>query len=131
MLFQHKQFPPMLYFIVWFLCVGYFWYFVHGDALGYGALVFFLILPLTALISSLLMGLRKGWGNRTWFFPLVPAAGHLLADYFTFKLANNISQHKINTPDWTLLLPGLVCGLIGVILGGPVSYCLRKRKDLA
>ena len=26
-------------------------------------------------------------------------------------------QHKINTPDWPLLLPGLICGLVGVILG--------------
>ena len=128
---KRKHFPLIVYSVIWILSVALFWIFVHGDALAYSLGVFFMILPLAALVSSLLMGLRKGWGKRTWCFPLVPAAGHLLADYFTFKLANNLSQHKINTPDWPLLLPGLVCGLIGVILGGLVSYCLRKRKDLA
>jgi len=114
---KRKHFPLIVYSAIWILSVAFFWIFVHGDALAYGLGVFFLILPLAALVSSLLMGLRKAWGKRTWLFPLVPAAGHLLADYFTFKLANNLSQHKINTPDWTLLLPGLICGVAGTILG--------------
>ena len=130
MLFKHKQFPLALYCIVWLLCIGYFWAFVYGDALGYAVLVFFLILPLAALIASLLMGLYKGWGKRTWFFPLVLSAGHLLADYFTFKLASTISHHKFNPPDWSLLLPGLVCGLAGMILSCIISDHLRKKREL-
>jgi len=118
---KRKHFPLIVYSVIWILSVALFWIFVRGDALAYSLGVFLLILPLAALVSSLLMGLRKGLGKRTWFFPLVPAAGHLLADYFTFKLANNLSQHKINTPDWTLLLPGLICGVVGVILGLIIS----------
>ena len=42
---------------------------------------------------------------------------------------NSISHHKINAPDWTLLLPGLVCGLIGVILGHIISNHSQKREQ--
>lgn len=127
MLFKHKQFPLTLSFIVWFLCVGYFWIFVHGDTFGYGILVFFLILPLTALITSLMMGLHRHWDSRTWCFLLIPAAGHLLTDYFTFKLANNLATHKLNAPDWSLLLPGLVCGLIGMAIGQHAAHRTRSH----
>lgn len=124
---KHKCIPILLYIIVWILCVCFFWLFVHGDAFGYGVLVFFLLLPLAALVSSLLMGLYKGWKKRTWLFPLVPSAGHVLADYVTFKLANTLATYNLNTPDWSLVLPGLVYGLIGMIIGRIISRRLHNR----
>ena len=86
-----------------------------------GLLVFVLFLPLAAIVSSLLMGLHRSWNRSTWLFPLIPAAGHMLADYLTFKLANSISHHKCNLPDWNLLIPGLVCAVIGLLIGIAVA----------
>ena len=121
MLTKHRYFPLALYAVVWCICVGSGWIFVHGDAMGYGLLVFFLFLPLAAIVSSLLMGLHRSWNRSTWLFPLIPAAGHMLADYLTFKLANSISHHKCNLPDWNLLIPGLVCAVIGLLIGIAVA----------
>ena len=41
----------------------------------------------------------------------------MLADYGTFRTANNLAHAKINSPDFSLLLPGLLCSLVGLLLG--------------
>ena len=84
------------YLVVWTACVVWFFFLDGSDAMGYSLAVFFLILPLSALVSGYFCG--KTVDRRKWL--LVPALGlmHSLAHYVTFSLANMMAFHKINAP---------------------------------
>ena len=58
--------------------------FISGsDAMGYALIAMYLVLPLAALICSLLLGLRKG--NAKWIAPFVFGAGAGLVPLFVFQ----------------------------------------------
>lgn len=49
----------------------------------------------------------------------------MLAEYGTFKMANNIAFNKLNAPDWGMIVAGAIISAIGMLLG---SLCNKKRN---
>lgn len=41
----------------------------------------------------------------------------MLAEYGTFKMANNIAFNKLNTPDWGMIVGGTIISAIGMLIG--------------
>ena len=48
---------------------------------------------------------------------------YMLAEYGTFKMANNIAANKINAPEWGMIVIGAIISAIGILLGS-----LWKKK---
>mgnify|MGYP000085911102 FL=1 len=42
---------------------------------------------------------------------------YMLAEYGTFKMANNIAFNKLNTPDWGMIVGGTIISAIGMLIG--------------
>lgn len=115
------------YLVVWTACVVWFFFLDGSDAMGYSLAVFFLILPLSALVSGYFCG--KTVDRRKWL--LVPALGlmHSLAHYVTFSLANMMAFHKINAPTlsgtWMSMLPAC----IGLLAGTAAAHLHRRKSE--
>lgn len=41
----------------------------------------------------------------------------MLAEYGTFAMANNIAFDKLNTPEWGLVVAGVIISAIGMLMG--------------
>lgn len=115
------------YLSIWAASLLVFW-FLHAfgavDAIAYSLSVFYLLLPVSTLTVSLLVGRAcEGW--RRWL--LVPLFGvmHILAEYATFNLANMLAFHKINPPFLSYFLVGAVPALAGLCIGSLLS----RRRD--
>ena len=52
---------------------------------------------------------------------------YMLAEYGTFKMANNITFNKLNAPEFGMIVAGAIISAIGMLLG---SLCNRKRHNL-
>ena len=71
-----------VYLGIWAVSVLFFWLLTGpDDAMGYGIVFLWLVLPVAAFVISLLIG-RGGYGGRQgWLLPLVFGAMHMLAGY--------------------------------------------------
>ena len=50
----------------------------------------------------------------------------MLAEYGTFKMANNIAFNKLNAPDFGMIVAGAIISAIGMLVG---SLWNKKRYD--
>lgn len=62
-----------------------------------------------------------------WAFTLFFGVMYMLAEYGTFKMANNITFNKLNAPEFGMIVAGAIISAIGMLLG---SLCNRKRHNL-
>jgi len=49
---------------------------------------------------------------------------YMLAEYGTFAMANNIAFDKLNTPEWGLVVAGVIISAIGMLMGS----LLKKKR---
>lgn len=119
-----------VYLAIWAFALIVFWCFTSSsDAMGYSVLFLWLVLPVSTLVISILLGKASAFGAFTWLLPLSFGFMHLLAEYATFSLANMIAIDfsRINPPAWDYFLFGAVVALIGVGLG-TLARRIKKRK---
>lgn len=117
----------LVYLLVWATAIIAFWFFTDGsDAMGYSLLYLWGILPVTTLVVSILIG--KGSIKGKWVFALFFGVMYMLAEYCTFKMANNISFHKLNAPDWGMLAAGAIISFIGMLVGEFVRKKTNKKQ---
>ena len=108
------------YLGIWALALIVFWFFISGsDAMGYSLAFLWIILPVTTLVISLLIGKNNHLGKGKWLMPIVFGIMHMLAEYATFSVRNMmaISFARINTPHVELIFIGAVLSVIGLGMG--------------
>lgn len=106
------------YVLIWAFMIGLFWIGSSpSDAMGYALLTFYIVLPVTSLIISFLIGKDRGWTHAKWLMIVFFGFMYMLADYVTFKLGNMISIGKFNLPDFTTLIVGMILSAIGMVIG--------------
>ena len=107
----------LAYLLIWAFAMIVFWFFTSGsDAMGYSLMFLWIILPVTTFIVSVVIG------KFTIFF----GAMYMLAEYGTFKMANNIAFNKLNAPDFGMIVAGAIISAIGMLVG---SLCNKKRPN--
>lgn len=114
------------YMLIWAVAMIVFWLFLgRGDEMGYSLMFLWITLPVSTLVVSIIIGARNLWGKYKFIAPAILGIMHMLAEYGTFSMANNVSQHKVNAPEFGLILVGGIVSLIGLGAG----FLLRKHKE--
>ncbi len=121
---RNKIIIILSYLLIWSLAMIVFWFFTSGsDAMGYSLMYLWIILPVTTFVESVLIGKNDFLGKGKWGFSLFFGLMYMLAEYGTFKMANNIAVNKINAPDGGMIVAGVIISAIGILLGS-----LWKKK---
>ena len=124
---RNKIITILSYLLIWALAMIVFWFFTSGsDAMGYSLMFLWIILPVTTLIVSVVIGKNGFWGNGKWAFTLFFGVMYMLAEYGTFKMANNIAFNKLNAPELGMIAAGAIISAIGMLAG---SLCNKKRNN--
>ena len=115
---RNKIITMLSYLLIWTIAMIVFWFFTNGsDAMGNSLLYLWIILPVTTFFVSVIIGINDFWGIRKWAFTLIFGVMYMLAEYGTFKMANNITFNKLNTPDWGMIAGGTIISAIGMLIG--------------
>ena len=123
---RNKIITILSYMLVWAIAMIAFWFFTSGsDAMGYSLVYLWILLPVTTFIVSFIIGKNDFWGKGKWAITLFFGVMYMLAEYGTFKMANNIAFDKLNAPDWGMIVAGAIMSAIGMLLG---SLCNKKRN---
>lgn len=122
-----KLVQTLSFLVIWAVCVAVFWVGGGSDAMGYSILVFYGVLPMSTFVVSLLMGLDTSWKERQWGMVLYFGLAYMLMDYFTFSLANMISNGRPNLPTWEYIQYGMFYAMQGMCLGSVIRWG-RARK---
>ena len=123
---RNKIITILSYMLVWAIAMIVFWFFTSGsDAMGYSLMFLWIILPVTTFVVSIVIGKNDFWEKGKWAFTLFFGVMYMLAEYGTFKMANNIAFDKLNAPDWGMIVAGAIISAIGMLLG---SLCNKKRN---
>lgn len=97
------------YLAIWAISLIVFWFFTSdSDAMGYGLMFLWIILPVTTLILSLLIGRNGYWGNWKWLSAVAFGCMYMLAEYATFSIANMVSFNKVNMPNFSMFVTGTI-----------------------
>ena len=106
------------YLIIWAIAVIVFWCFMSGsDAMGFSLIFLWIILPITTFTISLLIGRNNYWKKAKWLAAVGFGIMYMLAEYSTSSMANNLAFQKVNIPDFTMLIIGVMISLIGLGIG--------------
>ena len=73
----------------------------------------------------LIIGKNDFWAKGKWALTLFFGVMYMLAEYGTFAMANNIAFDKLNTPEWGLVVAGVIISAIGMLMGS-----LLKKETL-
>lgn len=120
----------MTYLGIWSIALIVFWVFSTGsDAMGYGIMFLWILLPVTTFFISFLIGKNNYWRNWKWLLCLVFGIMYMLADYTTFRLANMIAFETFRMPQWILLPIGAIISLVGMGIGAVFSHFFVGKKQ--
>ncbi len=121
---RNKIIIILSYLLIWSLAMIVFWFFTSGsDAMGYSLMFLWIVLPVTTFVESVLIGKNDFFGKGKWGSTLFFGLMYMLAEYGTFKMANNIAFNKLNAPDFGMIVAGVIISAIGILLGS-----LWKKK---
>ena len=108
----------LVYLGIWAFSLIVFWFFADGsDAMGYWIMFLWILLPVTTLVISLLIGRNGYGGRRKWL--TCPACGVLyaLAHYATFSAANMAAFGRFYLPSFSMFVTGTIISLLGLAVG--------------
>ena len=117
-----------IYLGIWALALMMFWFFAGGsDAMGFGVVFLWMILPVTTFVLSLVIGKYDYWHKQKWFAAIAFGLMYMLAEYATFGTANMLAFDKINRPDWGMALAGAIISSIGLGIGTLANHRNSKK----
>ena len=118
----------LLYLLIWAICIGVFWVFSSMDEFVYSIAFLFFTVPVSIFITSFLIGKNDYWGVYKWCSPILFGLTYMLSEYFTFSMANNLTFHHTNSPEWMMIVNGAIVSLIGMAIGMAVSGVSNENE---
>lgn len=116
------------YCLIWAVAIIVFWLGGREDAMGYSIVAFYLVLPITTFIISILIGKDEGWSAYKWLMVLFFGLMYMLALYATFSLANIVAFGNFYLPELTPVLLGALISALGLLIGTLVKDVRQKRS---
>ena len=114
-----------VYLGIWALGLFDYWVLMSpSDVMGFALMFFWLLLPVSTLTVSLVIGRNGYWGKRSWF--LVPILGgmHALAECGTFCMSHWLAFGLFRLPEPGTFLAGALLSAAGLGIG----KLLRRKK---
>ena len=90
-----------------------------------------LVLPLTTIVVSLLIGKNNYWGNRKWFASIGFGFMFLLSVYASYGMREKSIFNQIDLQTLTVFFIGMSTSIIGMVLGSALFADERKNKKSA
>lgn len=118
----------LTYLMIWALSILAFWLGLKQEAMLYSIAIFYLVLPLTTLILSALVGWKEDWTGLRWLMLLFFGFLYMLAPYATFNVSNMLTVERFYGPDLATLLPGLLCAAAGMGIGCGLRRLKNRRR---
>lgn len=117
------------YLVIWSIAIIVFWIFTgESDAMGYGIMYLWIVLPVTTFIISFLIGKNNFWGKWKWMVSIGFGVMYMLGEFATFSAANMLAFGKINSPDFTMIFYGGIVALLGLGVGSLINRLKPKKK---
>lgn len=117
-----------VYLIIWVLCILTFWLFTSdGEEIGYSLMVFYLVLPVSTFIISIIIGKDNNWNKTKYVVPIIFGIMYMLVEYATYSLANMTTFSDFNLPDFSMIIVGAFISYIGLFIG-IINSKLKKQK---
>lgn len=119
------------YLCIWAFALLTFWFFISAsDAMGYSLVFLWMILPVSTIVISFLMGKNNDWGKGKWIAPAAFGFMQMLAEYATFGAANMAANSfvKINMPDFGMFFAGAIISAIGLGIGELIARAGIRHK---
>ena len=87
-----------------------------------------LVLPLTTIVVSLLIGKNNYWGNRKWFASIGFGLMFLLSVYASYGMREKSIFNQIDLQTLTVFFIGMSTSIIGMVLGSALLADEKKSK---
>ncbi|MDP9806893.1 hypothetical protein J2S70_001475 [Trueperella bonasi] len=119
------------YLAMWSSGIIAFWFFIDNtQGIGFSLWYFWIMLPVTTLILSIIIGKNDYWGK--WKWAAAPVFGFLamLAKYATFNAGNMITFNNLGRPAFELLLGGMLISALGAGIGAGIRKLGSRSPSL-
>lgn len=111
------------------IAVFAFWAFAGElDAMGYGILYIWVLMPLVSFVTSLVVGLLNVWGRYGALWPTLCAILITLLPCVTFDAAHALHFGSLVAPDLTILIGGFIVSYIGFAVGIVIRSIKKKTN---
>lgn len=116
------------YLVIWAFSVLFFWLATDpSDAMGYGLIFVWLLMPITTFVIALLMGKTDSFGKWKWLMILFFGVMFMLVPYSTYSVANMTAFHVFRWPNFGALPVGAAIGAAGLGLGAWIRRFQMKK----
>ena len=124
-----KMIMIISYLAIWSFGLIVFWFFTEdSDAMGFGLMYMWIVLPVTTFVLSILIGKNNYWGKLKWLAAPIFGVMYVLGEYATFSAANMAEFNKFNMPDLEMLPAPIIISVMGLAIGQAVYYGNLKKK---
>lgn len=118
----------LIYLLVWGFSAAFFWLAAGPtDAMGYGLVFLWLVIPVTTAAVSFFIGKDPGWQSARWLMLLFFGVMYMLLPYVTYSWANTLSAGKLHLPEPGAMLPGILLSALGMGAGALARRLEDKR----
>lgn len=122
-----------IYVVLWTACLIWFWLGRSNDptfAPAFAIMTFYLILPITTFVLSILIGRDESWGKYRWVMIFFFGAMFSLEIFGTFSTANSLYNDfaYYRYPKLYDTLPGIIISSIGMLIGW-IAKLYREFKE--
>lgn len=112
------------------IAVFAFWAFTgKTDAIGYGILYIWVLMPLVSFATSLVVGLLNVWGRYGASWPALCAVLITLLPCVTFDAAHALHFGSLVAPNLTMLIGGCIVSYIGFAVGIVIRSIKKKTSE--
>lgn len=112
------------------IAVFAFWAFAgRSDAMGYGILYIWGLMPLVSFVTSLAVGLLNVWGRYGASWPALCAILITLLPCVTFDAAHALHFGSLLAPNLTMLIGGCIVSYIGFAVGIVIRSIKKKTSE--
>ncbi|OUP66909.1 hypothetical protein B5F13_02505 [Drancourtella sp. An177] len=115
--------------LIWTGCILIFWLGAKENAMGYSILFLHIVFPVVIFVSSIFVGKDDGWNAYKWLMLLFFGVLYMLVPYATFSMANMRTFDKVNLPQLSAMLPGILCAAAGIAAGTLVERRKKRRES--
>lgn len=111
------------------IAVFVFWTFAgKSDAMGYGILYIWGLMPLVSFVTSLVVGLLNVWGRYRVLWPALCAILITLLPCVTFDAAHALHFGSLLAPNLTMLIGGCIVSYFGFAVGIVIRSIKKKTN---